>query len=259
MTAILRATGQMAAPLFAFAVLLVAWEVLVRVAQLPSFLLPAPSEVVADTSRLGVVLALHTLATLKTVLAGFALSVVISLPLALALTSSQALSNAIYPMLILSQAIPKVALAPILVVMLGPTEAPRIIVTFLVAFFPLVISCATGLLSVPAELIELSRSLRASKWQEFTRLRLPYALPHVFGGLKVAITLSVVGAVVGEFVAANQGLGYLIVSSTAFFKTPVAFGAMILLAIMGIVLFQIVAIIERRVVPWAPKAGGIYG
>jgi Amidohydrolase family/Binding-protein-dependent transport system inner membrane component len=150
---------------------------------------------------------------------------------------------------VLTQSIPKVALAPILVVALGANELPRVVVTFLVAFFPLVVSVAAGLLAVPEDLIELGRSYRASKLQQLYRIRLPYAVPFIFSGLKVAITLSVVGAVVGEFVAADQGLGYLITSSTAFFKTPVAFGAMILLSLMGIVLFQLVAIIERVFFP----------
>jgi NitT/TauT family transport system permease protein len=150
-----------------------------------------------------------------------------------------------------------VALAPILVVALGANEMPRVVVTFLVAFFPLVIAIAAGLMSVPPDLLELGRSYKATRFQELLRIRLPYAVPFVFSGLKVAITLSVVGAVVGEFVAANRGLGYLITSSTAFFKTPVAFGAMILLSIMGIVLFQALVIVERLFFPWSATAGEV--
>ena len=112
-------------------------------------------------------------------------------------------------------------------------------------------------MSVPLDLLELGRSYKATRFQELLRIRLPYAVPFVFSGLKVAITLSVVGAVVGEFVAANRGLGYLITSSTAFFKTPVAFGAMILLSIMGIVLFQALVIVERVFSPWSATAGEI--
>ena len=146
---------------------------------------------------------------------------------------------------------PKVALAPILVVVLGSNELPRIVITVLVAFVPLVISSATGLMSVPPELIELSRACRASKWSELWRIRLPYAIPFIFAGLKVAISLAVVGAVVAEFVNADSGLGFLIVTSTAFFKVPVAFGALIILSIMGVVLFQIVVIAERVFFPWS--------
>ncbi|NIQ97906.1 MAG: ABC transporter permease subunit, partial [Desulfuromonadales bacterium] len=123
------------------------------------------------------VIAGHTLATLHTVMVGFLVSIAISLPLAVALTSSRMVANAIYPILVITQAIPKVALAPLLVIMLGANELPRIVVTFLVAFFPLVIAIATGLMSVPGELIELGRSYRISLWQELYRIRLPYAVP----------------------------------------------------------------------------------
>ena len=182
---------------------------------------------------------------------GFLVSFVISLPLAVLMTSSPLIASSIYPLLVLTQSIPKVALAPILVVMLGANELPRLVITFLVAFFPLVIAITVGLMAVPDELIELGRSLKASKLQELYRIRLPYAVPFIFSGLKVAITLAVVGAVVGEFVNADKGLGYMIITATAFFKTPVAFGCLVLLSIMGVVLFQIIVIIERIFFPWS--------
>ena len=238
-------------PVAVLVLLVVAWEVSVRIFKVPPFLLPAPTAIWAETTAIGDTVVRHTLATLNTVMLGFVVSIVISLPLAVLITSSPYVSTAVYPLLVLTQSIPKVALAPILVIALGANELPRIVVTFLVAFFPLVISIAAGLLSVPAELIELGRSYKASKWQELYRIRLPYAVPFVFSGLKVAIALAVVGAVVGEFVAADQGLGYLITTSTAFFKVPLAFGAMILLSLMGIVLFQAVVIIERTFFPWS--------
>lgn len=238
-------------PLAAIIAIVLLWEAAVRLFRIPSFILPAPSAIWVETAAMGGVVLTHSLATLQTVLLGFVLSVVVSLPLAIAITSSATLSNAIYPVLVLTQSVPKVALAPILIIALGANELPRVIVTFLVAFFPLVVAAATGLNAVPSELIELGRSLRASRLKEMWRIRLPYAVPFVFGGLKVAIALSVVGAVVGEFVAANRGLGYLITTSMAFFKTPVAWGAMILLAVMGIVLFQAVALIERIFFPWS--------
>jgi NitT/TauT family transport system permease protein len=172
------------------------------------------------------------------------------------LTSSKGIATAIYPVLVITQAIPKVALAPLLVIMLGANELPRVVITFLVAFFPLVIASATGLMSVPNELIELGRSYKISLWQELTRIRLPYAVPMIFSGLKVAITLSVVGAVVGEFVNADRGLGFLIVSASAFFQVPVAFGALVLLSLMGVVLFQIIVVIERIFFPWSAESAG---
>jgi NitT/TauT family transport system permease protein len=185
------------------------------------------------------------------VLLGFLVSIAVSLPLAVLLTSSPLAANAIYPLLVLTQSIPKVALAPVLVVLLGTNELPRIVVTFLVAFFPLVLSVAAGLLAVPPELIELGRACKATRWTELWRIRLPYAVPFIFSGLKAAIALSVVGAVVAEFVNADRGLGYLIVTSTAFFKVPLAWGALVVLSIIGIVLFQLVVITERVFFPWS--------
>ena len=238
-------------PVVVLIVLAAVWEASVVMFEIPVYLLPAPSAIWVETTANTGMVANHTLATLHTVIVGFFVSIAISLPLAVLLTSSPAVATAIYPLIVLTQSIPKVALAPILVIALGANELPRIVITFLVAFFPLVIAVAAGLLAVPPDLIELGRSFRASKLQELYRIRLPYAVPFVFSGLKVAIALSVVGAVVGEFVAADKGLGYLIVSSTAFFKTPLAFGALILLSFMGIVLFQAVVIIERVFLPWS--------
>lgn len=239
-------------PAIVMVLLVILWEAAVRFFAIPVYLVPAPSVIWTDSLAMGGTVASHTVATLRTVLIGFVVSIVISLPLAVALTSSPLVSNAIYPLLVLTQSIPKVALAPVLVVVFGATELPRIIVTLLVAFFPLVISIAVGLLAVPPDLLELGRSYRASRLQELYRIRLPYSVPFIFSGLKVAVALSVVGAVVAEFVNADRGLGYLIITSTAFFQVPVAFGALILLSVMGIVLFQAVVVIERVFFPWSP-------
>ncbi|MGI9388282.1 MAG: ABC transporter permease [Methyloligellaceae bacterium] len=238
-------------PVGTFVALLIVWEFCVNTFDIPVYLLPAPSVIYAETSAEWSLVWGHTLATLITVLLGFGFSIIVSLPLGFALTSSRIVSNAIYPLLVLTQSIPKVALAPILVIAMGANELPRIAVTFLVAFFPLVIAIATGLLSVPADLIELSRSYKTTRIQELLRIRVPYAIPFIFSGLKAAIALAVVGAVVGEFVTSDRGLGYLIQTSTAFFRMPLAFGAMVLLSIMGIVLFQLVGIAERVFFPWS--------
>lgn len=241
-------------PLIAVLVFALLWELMVRAFKIPEYLLPAPSSIAAASWQVAGNLGMHSLATLKTVLLGFLASVLISFPMAMAITSSPAVGNAIYPLLVLTQSIPKVALAPLLVVILGANEVPRVVVTFLVAFFPLVISISTGLLAVPPELLELGRACKANWRQELLRIRLPYAVPFIFSGFKVSITLCVVGAVVAEFVNADQGLGYLIVTSTAFFKVPLAFGAVIVLSLMGIVLFQLVVMLERWLFPWSSGA-----
>jgi NitT/TauT family transport system permease protein len=239
-------------PVATIAALFLVWEAACRAFAIPSYIIPAPSAIWTETTAMPGNVAWHTLVTAKTVILGFLVSLIVSLPLAVMLTSSPLVAAAVYPLLVLTQAIPKVALAPILVVVLGTSELPRVVVTFLVAFFPLVLSIASGLVAVPPELIELGRACRANRWTELWRIRLPYAVPFIFSGLKAAIALAVVGAVVAEFVNADAGLGYLIQTSTAFFKVQLAWGALIILSIMGIVLFQIVVAIERIFFPWSP-------
>lgn len=240
-----------AIPLASVVGLLVLWEILVRALAIPEYVLPAPSSIWRGTVAAGPSVLHQTAATLVTILLGFAASIAVSLPLALLIASSRVVATAIYPLLVLTQSVPKVALAPILLVALGAGELPRVIVTFLVAFFPLVVSSVTGLLSTPPELLEMARACRASRLQELLRIRLPFAIPFVLAGMKVAIALCVVGAVVAEFVGADSGLGYLIQTSMAFFKVPLAFGAMLILAALGIVLFQLVDWFERLAFPWA--------
>jgi NitT/TauT family transport system permease protein len=250
----LRLLADIAQPVGALIIFVALWELACRMFQVPAYLVPAPSAIWTDTLKLAGPVAVHTLATTQTVLLGFLASLVVSLPLAVLITASPAIANTVYPLLVLTQSIPKVALAPILVVIFGSNELPRVVVTFLVAFFPLVLSIAAGITAVPPELIELGRACRASRWRELWRIRLPYAVPFVFSGLKAAITLSVVGAVVGEFVNADRGLGYLIVTSTAFFQVPLAWGALVLLSLLGIILFQAIVIIEQVFFPWSIDA-----
>ena len=168
----------------------------------------------------------------------------------MAVTHSRVLSNTIYPLILVTQSVPKVAFAPILLIWFGYGDLPKIIVAFLVAFFPIVVDTATGLRSPAPQALDLARQLSASQFQIYTKIRFPSALPHFFSGLKVAITLAVIGAVIGEFVGAESGLGFLVIELTSHFKTPLAFGAMVLLALMSMVLFGIVAAIERITCPW---------
>lgn len=248
-----QALRPVVVPLVAVLVLFAVWEAGVRGFAIPEYILPTPSAIYVATMDAYETMLRHTGSTLTTILLGFGISIVISLPLAILVTSSPTVAHAVYPILVLIQSVPKVALAPILVLALGAGEASRVTVTFLVAFFPLVISTATGLLAAPPELIELSRSLRASRLQQLFLVRLPFSVPFIFSGLKLAMTFSVVGAVVGEFVAADQGLGYQIMSATAFFRTSLAFGALLILSFLGIVLFQAVVVAERIFFPWAAQ------
>jgi NitT/TauT family transport system permease protein len=198
----------------------------------------------------------HIWATLRVALMGYLLAIAISVPLAVALASSRLLSRTLYPILIVVQSTPIVAIAPIIIVTLGASDLPRVVITFLIAFFPIVVSTVTGLLSTPDELVELSRSLRAGRAREIMHVRLPFALPHLFSALKISSTLAVIGAVVAEFVAAERGLGFFIAFSTSFFKIPNAFAGLVVLVAISLVLFRLVGLAQSFLAPWSlPKSG----
>jgi NitT/TauT family transport system permease protein len=233
--------------------LVVLWEALVRYFQIRGWLLPAPSAIVQAMIEWRSELVVHTAVTLYETLVGFAISIAISIPLAVAIVYSPLLQNTIYPLLLAMQSTPKVAIAPLLSLWIGFGAAPKIIVVFLVCFFPIIVATASGLSAVPPPLIDLIRSLSASQMQTFVKIRFPTAMPHIFVGLKIAITFAVIGAVIGEFVGSENGLGYLILVSTSQSRTPLAFGALVLLTIISIVLYYGVALVERIVVPWAPR------
>ena len=245
------------APALAFAGLLIVWEVGCRLFKVPVFLLPAPSMIVQGAMEQSVsIWATNIWATLRVALMGYALAIVISIPLAVALASSKVLSRTLYPMIIVVHSTPIVAIAPIIVVTLGASDLPRVVITFLITFFPIVVTTTTGLLATPEELIELSRSLRADRAREMFHIRLPFALPYIFSALKISTTLAVVGAVVAEFVAAEHGLGYFIQFATSFFKINQSFVALINLVVLSLSFFGIVSGLQRVVAPWSvPRAG----
>ncbi|OGN76600.1 MAG: ABC transporter permease [Chloroflexi bacterium GWB2_49_20] len=236
-------------PAITFIILIILWELVTKVADLPVWLLPAPSDIVKSLVGRNDMF-MHTWVTFYETILGFLLAILIGVPLAVLVNSSPLISNTIYPLILITQSIPKVAFAPILLIWVGYGIVPKIIIAFLVAFFPVVIDTATGLNSPSPELINLARQLNASKIQIYTKIRFPSALPHFFSGLKVAITLSVIGAVIGEFVGSDVGLGYIVIMATSQFKTPLSFAAMLLLALMGIVLFFVIALIEKLSIPW---------
>lgn len=231
--------------------LLLVWEAAARGFGLPIWLLPAPSDVGAAMAKWSGTLPLHFAVTLYETLAGFAASILIGVPLAVAIVSSTWLQATLWPVLLLFQSVPKVAVAPLLLLWVGYGEAPKIIVVFLVAFFPIVVNAAAGLQSAPPAMLDLARSLGATRLQLFLKVRLRAALPSIFVGLRVAVTFAVIGAVIGEFVGAERGLGYLILVSGAQSQTPLAFAAMVLLTAMSVGLYYAVEAAERLIVPWA--------
>ncbi|MGA2126603.1 MAG: ABC transporter permease [Xanthobacteraceae bacterium] len=256
MRLLLAAWGDRFAPPLTFVALIAIWEAACRLFAIPSFLLPAPSAIVAAGFDIPPAVWLgHIGATLRVALMGYAAAILVSVPLAVALVSSRFLSRTLYPILVVVQSTPIVAVAPIIVVTLGAADLPRVVITFLITFFPIVVSTVTGLQATPEELIELSRSLRAGRLREMLHIRLPFAVPYIFSALKISTTLAVIGAVVAEFVAAERGLGFFIAFSTSFFKIPQAFAGLVVLVALSLILFRLCAIAQRRFVPWSlPKS-----
>ena len=220
--------------------LLVMWEVVTVVFSVPRYLVPSPLRVAKEIIDQASLLTVHGLITLYEILLGFVVSVIVAVPLAVAMTYSRTIERTLYPLLVGSQTIPKVALAPLFMVWLGFGLAPKILMTFMIAFFPIVIGAVIGLVTIEPELIYVARSMGASDWQLFWKVRLPYALPSLFGGLKVAITLAVVGAIVAEFVGADRGLGYLIQVANGHLDTPLLVAAVVVISAIGIALYLLV-------------------
>jgi len=246
-----RRVATVVLPVLGLLAVIALWWLATVFFSIEEFLLPGPADVLAAFGEYPVYLLEHTWVTLVETVQGFGLSIVVGVPIALLIVSSTILERMIYPLLLALNAVPKIAVAPILVVWMGFGPAPKILLVFLVCFFPVVISTASGLKSTPAELVELMRSLDCTRRQEFVKLRFHHALPQIFVGLKVAISLAVIGAVIAEFVGASAGLGYVIVASGASADTALAFAAMGLLGLMSIVLFYGLVYLEHRLLPWA--------
>ncbi|MET0443835.1 MAG: ABC transporter permease, partial [Pseudorhodoplanes sp.] len=235
-----------------YIVLLGVWELLADRLKIPTWILPAPSAIFEAAVKWAPELAANSWVTLRETVVGFVLAIVASLPLAILISLNPLARKLIYPILLGLQSVPKVAVAPLVILWFGLSEWPKIIVVVLVCFFPILVNMVAGLEAVPKTMLDLMRSLGASPHVVFRRLRLPVALPHFFTGCKVAVTFAVIGAVISEFVAAQDGLGYLILISTAQSQTPLAFAAIALLTLLSIALFHGIEFIEKRVVDWTP-------
>jgi NitT/TauT family transport system permease protein len=225
-------------------------EVGIRVFRIPEYLLPLPSAVGREVARETAYLLPHVATTSLEILAGFLLAVIVGVPMAMVLVYSPALERSVYPLLVGSQSIPKVAIAPLLIFWTGIGLLPKVLVAFMIAFFPIVIDTTVGLRSIEPEMLHLARSMGASETKIFLKMRLPTALPHIFAGLKVAVTLAVVGAIVGEFIQADRGLGYVLLQANAQINTPLSFAAILILALVGVVMFVAVSAIEKIMIPW---------
>jgi len=237
-------------PLLAIAAALALWAAVVTTFSIPDYLLPSPQAVAVRLVKEWPLLWKHGLYTLTSVLSGFAASIAIGVPIAFGIVLSQTIERLAMPFLVMSQTIPKVAIAPILVVWLGFGILPKIAIVFLISFFPIVVSTVVGLKSVETDMIDLVRSMGARTLKIMLRVRAPSALPQMFAGLKIAVCLAVVGAIVGEFVGSDRGLGYLLLTSTGTLDGPLVWAALLVLIAMGMALFAIVSRIERFAIPW---------
>jgi NitT/TauT family transport system permease protein len=237
---------------FAASIVLLAllWEFGVVLFDIPSYLVPRFTTVISTVLEKQPVLWHHTWVTGYETVLGFVLAVAVSIPLAILITYSRIAEKIVYPWMVASQVVPKVAVAPLFVVWFGFGITPKIIVAFLIAFFPIVVDTTVGLKSTETEMLYLARSMGGGTLKTFLKVRVPNALPNIFGGLKVGITFAVVGALVGEFVGASEGLGYLLLTATGSLDTPMVFASLLAMTLLGVFLFGIVEITERLLVPW---------
>jgi len=238
------------APFAGIVVFLAVWEIGVRALSVPAYLMPPPSAValgfVAEFQKL----LYHGWVTTYEMLLGYALAVAVAIPLAIAMTASQRFDRFITPQMLFFQVVPKVAIAPLFLVWFGVGTTPKVLVAFLISFFPIVIDAAVGLRSMSTEMRDLARSMGASRWQVFARFRLPTSLPYLFSGLKVAATLAIAGAVVGEFVGADKGLGYLLLVTNSNMETALMFATIVALTFIGLAFFYAVELLEAMLIPW---------
>jgi len=236
-------------------VLLGGWELYAGLGGVDDFLLPAPSQIASALWTDRSLLWDNFTVTAWEVLLGILVALVAALALAAAIHASRTLRRAVYPLLVASQTIPIVIIAPLLVAWLGYDIAPKLAIIALICFFPVVVSALDGLSRVDPDLLKLMRTLDASRWQSFRRVEAPSALPAVFSGAKVAVTIAVIGAVLAEQAGSSEGLGHLMLQAIPQLETARAYAAVVLLSVLAIALFALLSFIERRAVPWARRGG----
>lgn len=236
--------------------LIVAWGLAVVVFQPPEYILPGPWAVASCLWTDFPTLMEASVPTASVILVGFTVSVVVAVPLGLLIVALPWLDRLLYPILVSFNSIPKVALAPLFVVWFGYGMLPRVVIAFSIAFFPILVNTVSGIKGVDPDMVRLARSMGASKLRTFTWVRLPNAMPTIFAGLKVASGLAVIGGIIGEFVASDAGLGYLLLQAQGQFDTVLIFAIVFLLAVFATLLYYSVELVERIVIPWHSSQRG---
>jgi NitT/TauT family transport system permease protein len=243
-------TGRVLRITIFYVATLLLWEGLVRLFHVPDWLVPAPSQIFDVIADKNSVMLSHTLVTLNETLLGFVLALGCGVACAIGIVHFPLLRDTLYPSLIMFNSFPKVAIAPLFVVWVGVGIESKIANAFLTALFPIVLNTIMGLTNMDPEFLELVRSMSKSRWVLFWKIRFPYSLPYVFAGCKIAISLAVIGAIVGEFISGRAGLGYLVLSANNYFNTPMAFAALLYLVLMSLALYGMVILAEKVMLPW---------
>jgi NitT/TauT family transport system permease protein len=241
-------------PLAGAAIILIAWHYYVVLMKVPLVVLPTPFQVAEAMIDQYQNLGAEAWVTAVECVYGFLLSLGIGIPIAVVMTYSRIANLMFYPLLVASQSIPKVAVAPILLVWFGTGIESKLAMAFVIAFFPVVVDTATGLRSTSPELLELARSLQSSRLQTFFKIQLPSALPSIFSGAKIAVTLAVIGAVIGEFIGSNAGLGNLLLTANSQLNSPLVWASLVVLSVLGMILYGVVVLAEKIIMPWGPES-----
>ena len=240
-------------PVATFSLLLLAWQFLVRTFGVPEYILPVPTEFLAKLYESRGLIFDHTLVTANEIVLGFLVAALVGVPLGLMIVSVKFLERSLYPLILFFQLIPKIAIAPLFIVWFGFGPFPKILLTFLLCFFPTLVASMTGFRALDERVLYLSRSMGATAWQTFRYVRLPAALGHIFGGFKVSIVFAATGAIAAEFVGANSGLGYLLLRATSYLDMPLIFAVLVALSVVGILFSYAVQLLERLCMPWLRK------
>jgi len=236
--------------LIVFAALFLLWEFAVHLFGVKEYLLPPTSKVWTEFMKRYTIVMPSAWVTLQEIIAGYLLAVIVSVPMALVVARSAFIERAVYPVIVFLQIIPKIAIAPLFIIWFGFGFAPKLLLVFLLSFFPIVVSSLAGFKSADRDVMDFARTTGASDWRLFFRIQLPQALPHIFTGLKVGAALAATAAVVAEFVASDKGLGYLLLQYNGNIDTPMVFATIVLLSLLGLAVYYVVEIIERIAIPW---------
>jgi NitT/TauT family transport system permease protein len=246
--------GERWASWILLAAILILWELTCRVFHVSDFIFPAPSAIVMSFREFAGPISVHALHTFWSTLVGFAIGVVVGVLLGVLIGASRLTYNAVSPLMVGFNSVPKAAFVPVLVVWFGIGTVPAILTAFVICFFPITVNVATGLATIEPELEDVLRALGASRADVLLKVGLPRSLPYFFASLKVAITLAFVGSVVSETIAANEGIGYLMMSAGSQMRMPLVFAGLAAISIMAMAMYELFAILEKRMTGWATRS-----